>query len=219
MTAQLLAEMTGVILAAVFVGVIEARFFDGATGTPYYTIVDASDNRISGATVILPPWFNRMAEFEPYRVGDLVKVTLINGHGYIDGLVQGGTAFDREAELRVDNSWLELSPERAVARALAEHCRPSMSDGIRVARPRGLRGLILDNSVAGGFGGAARQARCASASTVTRCTWTIPNARTARSIGRWPFRTYRSGTGTLRRTAGTLPAISGRGPRLWNPIP
>ena len=114
MTTQLLAEIAGVILAAVFVGTVEARYYDGATGTPYYTIVDAADSRIGGCSVILPPWFNRMAEFEPYHVGDLVKVTLINGRGYIDGLVQGGTAFDREAELKVDRSWLELSPLRAV---------------------------------------------------------------------------------------------------------
>ena len=114
MTTQLLAEIAGVILAAVFVGTVEARYYDGATGTPYYTIVDAADSRIGGCTVILPPWFNRMAEFEPYRVGDLVKVTLINGRGYIDGLVQGSAAFDQEAELKVERSWLELSPLRAV---------------------------------------------------------------------------------------------------------
>ena len=69
MTTQLLAEMTGVILAAVFVGVIEARYFDGATNTPFYTIVDASDNRISGATVILPPWFHRMRSSSPTASG------------------------------------------------------------------------------------------------------------------------------------------------------
>ena len=144
MTTQLLAEMTGVILAAVFVGVIEARYFDGITGTSYYTVVDASENRISGATVIVPPWFNRMAEFEPYRVGDLVKVTLINGHGYIDGLVQGGTAFDQEAELRVDKSWLELSPERAVL-AYSSNTVTIERDGIRL-ETGGAPRLILDNS-------------------------------------------------------------------------
>ena len=57
----------------------------GLPALPTTPSVDAADNRIGGCAVILPPWFNRMGEFEPYRVGDLVKVTLINGRGYIDG--------------------------------------------------------------------------------------------------------------------------------------
>ena len=145
---QLLAEIAGVIFAAVFVGTIESRYYDGATGTPYYTIVDAADNRIGGCTVILPPWFNRMGEFEPYRVGDLVKVTLINGRGYIDGLVQGGTYFNQEAELHVEGSWMELSPLRAVL----GHSPNTVSideDGIR-AKTDGPPLLRLDTSTVDG---------------------------------------------------------------------